>query len=81
MDAALSHLRSQGAELKPEDVARLSPLAVYRCTADRYAGPLREACPRRIRASFRVSTRIPPQRTSPAKRGLSNNWTIMERVP
>ena len=27
MDAALSHLRSQGAEVKPEDVARLSPLA------------------------------------------------------
>ena len=27
MDAALSQLRSQGAEVKPEDVARLSPLA------------------------------------------------------
>ena len=27
MDAALSHLRSQGVETKPEDVARLSPLA------------------------------------------------------
>jgi hypothetical protein len=27
MDAALSHLRSQGVEVKPEDVARLSPLA------------------------------------------------------
>lgn len=26
MDAALSHLRSQGAETKPEDIARLSPL-------------------------------------------------------
>jgi hypothetical protein len=27
MDAALNHLRSQGTETKPEDVARLSPLA------------------------------------------------------
>ena len=27
MDAALSHLRSQGVETKPEDVARLWPLA------------------------------------------------------
>ena len=27
MDAALSHLRSQSAEVKPEDVVRLSPLA------------------------------------------------------
>jgi TnpA family transposase len=27
MDAALSHLRSQGVETKPEDMARLSPLA------------------------------------------------------
>jgi hypothetical protein len=27
MDAAMSHLRSQGAEVKPEDIARLSPLA------------------------------------------------------
>jgi len=27
MDAALSHLRSQGTEIEPEDVARLSPLA------------------------------------------------------
>ena len=27
MDAALSHLRAQGLETKPEDMARLSPLA------------------------------------------------------
>jgi hypothetical protein len=27
MDAALNHLRSQGTETKPEEVARLSPLA------------------------------------------------------
>jgi TnpA family transposase len=27
MDAALSHLRSQGVEIKPEDIARLSPLS------------------------------------------------------
>ena len=27
MDAALSQLHSKGAEVKPEDVARLSPLA------------------------------------------------------
>jgi hypothetical protein len=27
MDAALNHLRSQGTDTKPEDVARLSPLA------------------------------------------------------
>jgi len=27
MDAALNHLRSQGTETKPEDIARLSPLA------------------------------------------------------
>jgi len=27
MDAALSHLRLQGAEVKPEDIPRLSPLA------------------------------------------------------
>jgi hypothetical protein len=27
MDAALAHLRGTGAEVKPEDVARLSPLS------------------------------------------------------